>query len=967
MIRSMSVSIPDFWRLALESQLLTQPQCQQLATSFGTSQGASTDVQKLAKWLIAQNVISRYQAKVLLAGRPGPFCYGNYKIYDRIDSGRLAGWFRAVHMASNHSVMLKFLTGAASQDAALWQHVVASVPLTAHPNLVRCYEAVDLGSYRFMVLEDLRGQTLAERLEAGALPADEACRVAQLVANGLHQLHQGGRPHGDPRPYNFWLETTGNVKVLAEPDVPAAAPNLTQADSNGELLARAEYLAPEFLHAGKAPDHLTDIYAIGCSLYEVVSGQRPFPGGTLPEKMQRHAAEAIQPLDAFGVPQAVGQAVAYMMAKNPQVRYQQATDVVQTVGQFIGAAQANYQPTAAPATQQVFETALAQQRAATAAPAAPVAVAQPVAQPVAQAKPAAPAAPVVKTQGPVVTAKKRKSGGASSVTAERQARAKARQKSNMIMFGSAIGVAAVLLIIGGIVLSNMGGGDAAEEDSVIADATDQTAAETAPDVVTQQTATDTVTEAADGGPEEPMIVDDDGKLLWASPTAGQPFEPKYLPGGARILMVLRPAKMLAEQEGESVLAGLGPDLAAARTAWETAAGFTLKDVEQLTLTVHPNDGQFPKVCSIVQLASPAGSDAMLSKWGTPSAVEGLASVYQKGNVAYYIPSDGGEQVFVMGPLEPEIRSLVAGETPPLSRDLGRLLRASDDERHVNILFDRNFFHTDGSLLFAGQRARAGEQLDWLFGNGVKAGLVSLHFGEPFYFEFRAQNDITTDSQTLAVELGTRIDSIPQAIEDYLVTVNPPPYWARIKGRLRDMIYEWSAQTRSGVDLDNAVINSALPAVAAPNLAVAGEMLIALNPGGGPMVSAAATPAPPKTIEELVKREITLAFGSNDMVIAMQELEGMVKETFKNLPFEFKVTIMGSQLQLEGITKNQRINDFNMTGSLSAVLASMVQIADKRLVWVIAPDPDDTSKKIILITTRKAAEGKYTLPEVFRPK
>ena len=69
----MSVSIPDFWRLALESQLLTQAQCQQLATSFGTSQGASTDVQKLAKWLIAQNVVSRYQAKVLLAGRPGPF------------------------------------------------------------------------------------------------------------------------------------------------------------------------------------------------------------------------------------------------------------------------------------------------------------------------------------------------------------------------------------------------------------------------------------------------------------------------------------------------------------------------------------------------------------------------------------------------------------------------------------------------------------------------------------------------------------------------------------------------------------------------------------------------------------------------------------------------------------------------------------------------------------------------------
>lgn len=963
----MSVSIPDFWRLALESQLLTQAQCQQLATSFGTSQGASTEVQTLAKWLIAQNVISRYQAKVLLAGRPGPFSYGNYKVYDRIDAGRLGGWFRAVHIATNYPVTLKFLKGAASQDAALWQHIVACAPLTAHPNLVHCYEPVNLGSYKFLVMEDLRGQTLAERLQSGALPADEACRVAQLAVNGLSHLHQAGRPHSDPRPHNFWLESNGNVKVLAEPDVPAAAPNFTQADSNGELLARAEYLAPEFLHAGKAPDQLTDIYAVGCSLYELIAGRPPFAGGTLEEKMQRHGAEAIQPLDAVGAPQAVAQAVAYMMAKNPQVRYQQAADVAQTLGQLVGAAQANYQPTAPPATQQAFETALAQQQATAAVAAAPVAVAQPVVQ----ARPAAPAAPVVKAQGPVVTSKKRKFGG-TSFTAAQQARAKARQKNNIIMFASAVGVAAILLIIGAIVLSNMGGGGAAEEKPVVADATDQTVTDTTPDVVEQP--------AEDGESGGPMVVDDDGTLLWASPTTGQPIKPQYLPSGARIIMILRPAKMLMEQEGERVLTALGPDFTTARAAWEAAAGVTLNDIDRLILTLHPNDGQFPKACSIVQLTSPAGRDAMLSKWGNPSPVEGLSSVYQKGNTAYYIPTDGGDQVFVMGPLEPEIRALVEGQTPPPSRDLGRLLNASDDERHVSIVFDRNFFHTDGSLLFAGQRARAGEQLDWFFGNGVKAGLVSLHFGEPFYFEFRALNDITTDSQTLAVDLRTRVDSIPQAIEDYLVTVNPPAYWAKIKGRLRDMIYEWSAQTRSGVDLDHAVINSALPGVAASNLAVAGEMLIALNPGGGSIAVAAPAPAGPKTIEELVDRPISLAFGSNDMVLAMQELEATVADTFKSLPFEFKVTIMGTHLQLEGITKNQRINEFDMQNAkLGDVLTSMVRKAnpittvkdpsetDQKLIWVVAPDPANPSNKIILITTRTSAEGKYTLPEVFRPK
>ena len=119
--------------------------------------------------------------------------------------------------------------------------------------------------------------------------------------------------------------------------------------------------------------------------------------------------------------------------------------------------------------------------------------------------------------------------------------------------------------------------------------------------------------------------------------------------------------------------------------------------------------------------------------------------------------------------------------------------------------------------------------------------------------------------------------------------------------------------------------------------------------------------------QIVEREKRIELQEREIARKQKELEATVKETFRSLPFEFKVTIMGPHLQTEGITKNQRINDFDMTDSLSAVLASMVQIADKRLVWVIAPDPADPSKKIILITTRKAAEGKYTLPEVFRPK
>ncbi|MEX0818800.1 MAG: protein kinase [Pirellulaceae bacterium] len=967
----MSASIPEFWKLVLESKLLTREQCQHLATSYGSSRGATADANALAKWLVSQNVLSSYQATILLAGRPGPFAYGDYKIYDRVESGRLTGWFRAVHAGTNHPVMLKFLAGEAAQDPNWWAYITGSIAATAHPNLVRFYDAVDLKSYKFLVTEDLRGQTLAERIQAsGPLPADEASRVCQLAARAAAHLHQQGRPHGDPRPANMWLEATGNVKLICEPDVPPRAPNLAQPDE--ALLVRSDYLAPDFLQTGKSPDHLTDIYALGCSLYELIAGKPPFAGGTLPEKMQRHATEAIQPLEAVGAPQPLGQAVAYMMAKNPAVRYQQAAAVVEQLGQFVGAATANYQGVSAPATLQNYETWLQQKRTAPSTSAAqPVAV-QPQT-----------AAPAVKAAAPVaVGTAPRKSGSASSLTAQRKARAKSRQKNNLIMLGVAGGVALVLLVVGGIVLSSMSGNDDPYvlEDDIAQVDPDAVPVEASDDNDSAPVASDN--SASSGGEDVGEVLEDDGKLLWASPTQGPPIEFNYVPNGARLYLVVRPFDMLSQPEGERVLKALGPEFAAARAAWEAAAGVSLTDVERLTITAYPHDGQSLKFCSVVRLRSPSGQDALLSKWGNPMPVADLSSVFQKGNLAYYIPSEGNGQTFVMGPLEPEIRDVAAGTPLLMQRELGRLLQASNTDRHVNLLFARDFFRGDGKLLFDGEKKKALDQLEWFFGSGLKAGLVGLHFGEPFYFELRAQNDVTVDPVTLASHLESRVDEIPMMIEDYLITLNPPLYWARVKARMRDMVYELQDHTRIGVDSDQAMINSVLPGVAAHNLAFGGEMLLTLAPGGtSAMTGPVATAKPvPKTIEELLNSQLSLSFGSNDMILAMQELEGAVKDTFTGLPFPFKVTIMGTHLQLEGITKNQRINDFDMQNAkLADILTAMVSKAnpvttvkdpsetDQKLIWVVAPDPENPANKIVLITTRKSADGKYTLPEVFRPK
>jgi len=153
-------------------------------------------------------------------GEIRPFFYGEYKIYDRIEKGRLAGAFRAAHSASNHPVLLLFLTGQAAQDPQRWQQIQSTLPSIVHPHVVRCYDAVDLQSYKFLVLENLHGMSVAEHLAThGALPPSQACLVTRHASAGLALLHQMGRPHGDMSPRNLWLDPSGITKLLIDPDV----------------------------------------------------------------------------------------------------------------------------------------------------------------------------------------------------------------------------------------------------------------------------------------------------------------------------------------------------------------------------------------------------------------------------------------------------------------------------------------------------------------------------------------------------------------------------------------------------------------------------------------------------------------------------------------------------------------------------------------------------------------------------
>src|SRR5262245_59613802 len=146
----MAVSIPDFWKLLVASRLAAASSVPKLQEMFGQVKGAETQGNSvtLAQWLVSQGVISKYQAKVLLAGHAGPFMYGEYTVYDRHISGRLHGAFRAIHPPTRVRVVLRFHTGAAVPNSQWWSIIAeqaAQLAKAVHPHLARVYHLCDQG------------------------------------------------------------------------------------------------------------------------------------------------------------------------------------------------------------------------------------------------------------------------------------------------------------------------------------------------------------------------------------------------------------------------------------------------------------------------------------------------------------------------------------------------------------------------------------------------------------------------------------------------------------------------------------------------------------------------------------------------------------------------------------------------------------------------------------------------------
>jgi eukaryotic-like serine/threonine-protein kinase len=266
---------------------------------------------------------------------------GPYEILARVGEGGMGIVYRARDERLGRDVAIKVISpGLASNPERLqrFQLEARAAGRLNHPSIVTIHDIGSSDGSPYIVSEMIEGETVRQRLESGAIPMARAIRAAVQFANGLAAAHTAGIVHRDLKPENLVLTPSGSLKILdfgiaklfqgegAQEDSTAGiAPGMTR---TGTVLGTASYMAPEQLRVQQV-DHRTDLFAFGAILYEMLTGERAFPGDTVADRMS-----AILGSDPRPLPRAVeqempgiGRVVFRCLEKRPEDRFQDASDL----------------------------------------------------------------------------------------------------------------------------------------------------------------------------------------------------------------------------------------------------------------------------------------------------------------------------------------------------------------------------------------------------------------------------------------------------------------------------------------------------------------------------------------------------------------------------------------------------------------------------------------------------------------
>ncbi|WP_231933192.1 serine/threonine-protein kinase [Botrimarina mediterranea] len=304
--------------------------------------GIPVEQEKVADMLVADGLLTRWQADKLLAGKHRGFRLGKYKLLGQIGKGGMSHVYLAEHVLMERRVAIKVLPRQRVKDRSYLSRFQLEARAAARlddPNIVRVFDIDNEGDTHYIVMEYVDGRDLHQTVsQNGPLPFVTAVRYVTQVATGLQHAHEMGLVHRDIKPANCLLDQHGTVKLL---DMGLAKLNddetsLTLANDEN-VLGTADYLAPEQALNSHAADARADIYSLGCTLYFLLVGRPPFPDGTISERLLKHQVEEPESLLKLrpDTPLSLVDLCARMMAKKPDDRPQTAGDVARLMNDWL--------------------------------------------------------------------------------------------------------------------------------------------------------------------------------------------------------------------------------------------------------------------------------------------------------------------------------------------------------------------------------------------------------------------------------------------------------------------------------------------------------------------------------------------------------------------------------------------------------------------------------------------------------
>jgi len=261
--------------------------------------------------------------------REGTYLQERYEILELIGSGGMSDVYKARCHKLNRLVAIKVLKEEFSSDAGFVSKFKMEAQAAAglsHPNIVNIYDVVDEGSLHFIVMELIEGITLKSYImKKGVLEIKEAVGIAIQVAQGIAAAHEQNIIHRDIKPQNMIISRDGKVKV-ADFGIARAATSQTMTVS---AMGSVHYISPEQARGGYS-DTRSDIYSLGVTLYEMVTGRVPFEGDNTVTVALAHLEEPITRPSIYNpkVPISLENIILKCTEKKPERRYSYVTDVI---------------------------------------------------------------------------------------------------------------------------------------------------------------------------------------------------------------------------------------------------------------------------------------------------------------------------------------------------------------------------------------------------------------------------------------------------------------------------------------------------------------------------------------------------------------------------------------------------------------------------------------------------------------